>query len=171
MDLITIPPIYPNDPEIEVKVWADDEEDGRWTWEYEAIQDDEEILPGKIFTDGDPGIKEVGRLIAKKLGDIGKDLWMHAIGYKDGESDYRIDYSPNQRRFLIESYDRFYYVSQDGVRRAERARITCPVCTGTFTLTSARRSRWRCATEYIGRFRQMCAGVGKPPRAADDGAV
>lgn len=39
----------------------------------------------------------------------------------------------------------------------------CPDCPGEFTTTKAGLMRWHCGTKYVGRWRQMCEGVGKKP--------
>lgn len=40
----------------------------------------------------------------------------------------------------------------------------CPVCGGRFVVTKKGVMRWHLGGLYVGRWRQMCEGVGKPPK-------
>ena len=42
-------------------------------------------------------------------------------------------------------------------------RAKCGECGNYFMTTKTGGMRWHCGTKYVGRWRQMCEGVGKPP--------
>lgn len=48
-------------------------------------------------------------------------------------------------------------------------RGTCPVCAGTFNLTKSGGMRYHNGDVWVGGWRQVCDGVGQPPKETTDG--
>lgn len=44
----------------------------------------------------------------------------------------------------------------------------CSECLGEFVVNKDGTIRWHLGSKYVGRFRQLCPGVGKPPAVMHD---